>query len=726
MRASLRRVVVAAAKAISGGSWAAVAAVLGYVVLSVAYLGSNYLQASRISRFLFSEAVFLVPIVGAVVGGWLVYRRAQGVEKRFWLLLTGANLVLAISEHYYIWWILFKDPAGPPPVYAPFQVMHAIAAMLFFVMLLSMTKLQNATPTVRWRWTLDMLSAATLVFVFLLEVVVRPLLQGVAGVTTAERLASAAYPTWGVAIVAGTITAALGFKVSRWRTWERLVVLSLSVYAVGIAGWPLLLVMWHQGGASLDRGLIDIALLGGHYVLFVATVSRLRHPDRGWPVRPMPLFQPARKRRLSLVVPALSVASVPLFTYLGLLARPESLEFWVYLSATTVLAVAMVVRSTVVAIENGRLLHRAETDALTGLFNLRFLHERLELEVDLARRFREPLSVVVLDIDDFERVNDLYGHPAGDELLGDFAALVKSVCRETDIVCRFGGDEFAVIMPDASALEGLKLSLRFQQQLTRLQPRDGHRLTASIGLASFPDHASNPDELVRFAEGARYWVKRHGKDHALVYDPMIVADLDAHDRIRSLEHQSHIGAVRALAAAVDARDAATQDHSRNVAVHAVRVARELGIEEQRIRLLESAALMHDVGKIGIADDILRKQGPLEPDEYLHVTEHPGLGERILASTSQRQILPWVRHHHERWDGTGYPDGLRAVEIPLEARVLSVCDAYDAMTSDRPYRPALSVDEAISELLAATGTQFDPSVVEVFLRTMGIDASEGSA
>ncbi len=703
-----------------GGPVGVVLAIAGYVVLSGIYLGSNWFPAPVITRFLISEAAFLVPVVGTVVTGWMVYRRARGVEARIWLLLTGANLVLAISEHYYIWWVLFRDTAGPPPVYAPFQIMHILAASLYFAMLMSMTKFQNATAPVRWRWALDMISGAAVTFVILFEAVVKPLLANVPDVPTVERIAAAAYPTWGLAMLVGTVAALVGFKVSRWRPWERLVVMSLCIYAAGISVWPLWLVTWHVEGSSLQRGVLDLVLLGGQYLLLVATLSRIRRSAQQWPLRPMPLFQPVRNRRLALIIPGIGLAAVPVFAFMGLRSQPETLDFWIYLGATTLLALSTVVRSTVVAVENGRLLHRAVTDALTGLFNLRFMHERLELEVDLARRYGEQLSLVVVDIDDFERVNDLYGHPVGDEMLRDFGALVKSACRDSDIVCRIGGDEFAVIMPDAGALEALKVSLQVQQLLARLQPRDGHRLTGSIGIATFPEHAATADELVRFARGARYWVKRHGKDHALVYDPMVVAELDADDRIKSLERQSHIGAVRALAAAVDARDAATQDHSRNVAVHAVLVARELGIDEQRVRLLESAALMHDVGKIGIPDDILRKPGRLDDDEYLRVAEHPALGERILASTSQRAVLPWVRHHHERWDGSGYPDGLRAIEIPLEARVLSVCDAYDAMVSDRPYRAALTVDEAVAELTAGMGTQFDPSVVEVFLRTLGVD------
>lgn len=692
-------------------------AALVYLLFAGIYIGSNWMPVSIMVRFLISEVVFMLPVAGSTIAGYLVARRTQGVERRFWFLLSGANLVMTVSEVYYIWWIGFVDVNGPPPVQAPFQAMHVIAAVFYLLMLLAMTKLQNATGIVRFRWGLDMLSAGIVVYVALFALVTNPLLEGVPGVLPIERIAAPAYPAWGAGMLLGTLAVMLGWKVSRWRPWERLITASLCIYALGISGWPLWLVSWHTEGASLQRGVLDAILLGGQYLLVVAAGVRLSRGAHDWPLRPMPLFQPTRHRRLALLVPGVSLAAVPLFAWLALRAPGLNLDFWVYLAATTVLSLAMVVRSTLVAVDNGHLLHRASTDALTGLFNLRFLHERLELETTLAKRFGERLSLVVMDIDDFERVNDLQGHQAGDELLQQFGQLVRGAGRDSDLVCRMGGDEFAVIMPDADALDALKLSLRVQQQLGRARPHDAHRLTASIGIASFPDQAADADELMGFARGARYWVKRHGKDHALVYDPLVVVELDADERVRSLERQSHMGAVRALAAAVDARDAATQNHSRAVALHAVRVARELGLDEERIRLLESAALLHDVGKIAIPDDILRKPGALDDEEYLRVVEHPVLGERILSWTSQKQMLPWVRHHHERWDGSGYPDHLRAIEIPLEARILAVCDSYDAMTSNRPYRAALAADAAVAELEGCAGSQFDPSVVEVFVRTL---------
>jgi len=240
-------------------------------------------------------------------------------------------------------------------------------------------------------------------------------------------------------------------------------------------------------------------------------------------------------------------------------------------------------------------------------------------------------------------------------------------------------------------------------------------VTASVGVAGYPLHASDRDELLRMADGAQYWAKYHGKNQAVLYDAEIVTALDADERIRGLQDSMHLNTVRSLAAAVDARSPGMEHHSRNVAALSVLLARELELDERTSTLLEIAALVHDVGKIGIPDRVLNKRGQLTPDESALVRDHAVLGERILRSTRLIEVLPWVRHHHEHWDGTGYPDGLAGDEIPLEARILSVCDAYDAMTSERSSRPALSKSAALQEIDLGLGSQFDPALGEVFLR-----------
>ena len=689
---------------------------LGFVVLAVVYLGAEYLTLSAVGKFMVSEVAYVLPLSLTVVTGLMAYRASGGLESRFWLLLTGTNAVLLASELYYVWWLVVVDVKGPPPVYAPFQVLHVAAIAFFFAMVMSMTKFQNASLMLRLRYYTDFTAAAVLLFAMffaLTEVLLAPISTKL---TPATHVWAAIYPTFGVIILAGVVLTLVGFKVTRWRSWEKAVAGAIALYGVGVITWPLWLATAVEGSRSLQRGALDLLLVLGLYLLVVATAYRLTAAEDAWPLRPAPLFQPAKSRRGGLVMPVMLLLVLPLVAWRAFSSPPGSLTYWVFLVVTTLIAMLVAGRSAIVAVENGSLMHGSETDTLSGLFNHRFFHERLAVEIDIARQYGEDLAVVVADIDDFDVVNNVYGHPAGDDLLRAVADAIRSVCRDSDTVCRLGGDEFGMILPETAQLEAFEMCLRMERRIRAIDAGAGSSVTVSIGIAGFP--AAGADELARKADGALYWAKHHGKDQVLVYDSDVVSDMDAESRIRTIEEQSHLGTVRALAAAVDARDPATQYHSRNVAALAVVLARELGMSSQRVRLIETAALLHDIGKIGVTDEVLSKPGPLTEEETAHVREHSVLGERILMSTTLDQVLPWIRHHHERWDGAGYPDGLAAVAIPLEARVLAVCDSYDAMINERPYRPARSRSEAMGELVSGMGTQFDPSVVEVFLGMLG--------
>jgi putative nucleotidyltransferase with HDIG domain len=242
-------------------------------------------------------------------------------------------------------------------------------------------------------------------------------------------------------------------------------------------------------------------------------------------------------------------------------------------------------------------------------------------------------------------------------------------------------------------------------------------VTFSIGIASARLTTWDPETLIGNARGAAYWASSSGGDRIVLFDPEVVKATDSKTHIASLEEQSHTRLLEALAAAVDARDPYTRYHSANVAKLVRAFAEHLGMEADHVEMVRNAALMHDLGKIGIADSILLKPGKLSPDEYSVIRTHSELGARILSSGSNSEIITWVRSHHERWDGQGYPDGLAAESIPYQARMLTLCDAYDAMTSDRPYRTGLSVTEAVEELRRCAGTQFDPDLVEPFLESL---------
>jgi diguanylate cyclase (GGDEF)-like protein len=591
------------------------------------------------------------------------------------------------------------------------------------------------------------------------------------------------------------------------------------------------------------------------------------------------------------------------------------------------------------AIDNGEIRRRLEaevaTDHLTALYNHRYFHERLAEEVRRANRQHGSVSLVVFDIDDFKRVNDTYGHLAGDQVLQGVASITRETCRLEDVICRIGGEEFAVILPGTPLSEAAHLAERLREGIPRVALPGIGQVTVSAGVAVGPLHASSPRELMACADVALLKAKGPGKDQVHVFEaeaqpgpetsdgmasptrpesgngrghgtrarltsmsargelrsaaelrvlqnlsarlnhlsdvaaigdtitaelrslidyhncrvyllqtdgqilvpiafrgalseyqgetfdalltrvgegltglvaergesyytpnanedphavlipgtpeldesilgvPMKFGDrvvgvvvlsklgIDQFDqedtrllealaaaaavafenaRLLQAEHQAvveleraYVSTVEALASALEAKDDYTEDHCRALAEMALAVGTEMGLSGERLRHLELGALFHDIGKIGVPSDLIRKPAALTAAERRTMNLHPEIGERILAPVPFLQpVRPIVRSSHERWDGNGYPDGLAGEAIPLESRIVFVCDAFHAMTTDRPYRSALTTAEAVRRLKLSAGTQFDREVVEVFLRllrlgriTLGHEATGGS-
>jgi diguanylate cyclase (GGDEF)-like protein len=356
-----------------------------------------------------------------------------------------------------------------------------------------------------------------------------------------------------------------------------------------------------------------------------------------------------------------------------------------------------------------RAVRLALTDPLTGLGNHRHFHERLARELEHALRYGRTLAICLVDVDDFKRINDRFGHPAGDRVL----SLVASRLRQTGEAFRLGGDEFAVLLPGYEESEALTAAESIIDRISALDLEHMGSITVSSGIAVAPVHARERDELLRLVDSALYWAKEYGKNQARSYrsDAVELAELkrlaSGGDRVARLR------AAASLARAVDARDVYTGFHSQRVAQLAVRIAARLGLDREQIELTRLAASLHDLGKLALPEELLRKPGPLTDPERLVLERHPQIGYRMLDSLGVDPVADWVLHHHERWDGAGYPDQLEGDEIPLGARIIFVADAYDAMTSDRLYRSRLSAEAALSELRACAGSQFDPAVVAAF-------------
>jgi HD-GYP domain-containing protein (c-di-GMP phosphodiesterase class II) len=295
----------------------------------------------------------------------------------------------------------------------------------------------------------------------------------------------------------------------------------------------------------------------------------------------------------------------------------------------------------------------------------------------------------------------------GDAVLTEVAARVTGSCREEDLKARIGGEEFALVLSGAGTALAREVAERALDAIRQEAFGLAGELTASAGVAAFPEHAAGKADLLLRAERAVRVAKSRGKDSVVVWEPHLQAtDLDAVSR------EGQMRAMFALARAVDTRDPYTGMHSQRLARYAKAIAEGLGIRDDRLAIIRASALLHDVGKIGVRDAVLLKPAALDEAEFAEMREHPVLGERIVVGAVDRQISRAIRHHHERVDGTGYPDGLKGDAIPLPSRILLVADAFDAMTSDRIYRKALPLGKAVDELKKYAGTQFDSDIVRM--------------
>jgi diguanylate cyclase (GGDEF)-like protein len=378
------------------------------------------------------------------------------------------------------------------------------------------------------------------------------------------------------------------------------------------------------------------------------------------------------------------------------------------------LAISFYQRSTHDALRAMRL---ALTDPLTGLGNHRNFHERLQRELLNAEEQHTPVTLCFVDIDDFKKINDRFGHPSGDRVLSQVAGRL----RQGGEAFRLGGDEFALLLAGHDEGMALATANSVVERIAAVDFDHIGRVTVSAGLATFPMQGHGRDELIRLADSALYWAKEHGKNRVRLYRPDVVELAELKRLAAGPDQAARYRAAASLSKAVDARDTYTGSHSERVSELAARIATRVGLDPEQVELTRLAGSLHDLGKLAIPEEILRKAGALTDSERLVLERHPQIGFRMLDSLGVDPVAKLVLHHHERWDGAGYPDGLHGEQIPLSARIIFVTDAYDAMTSHRVYRAARSSEAALAELRRCAGTQFDPGIVAAFTEEIGADA-----
>jgi diguanylate cyclase (GGDEF)-like protein/putative nucleotidyltransferase with HDIG domain len=383
--------------------------------------------------------------------------------------------------------------------------------------------------------------------------------------------------------------------------------------------------------------------------------------------------------------------------------------------------VATLAKESAVAIENAQMYARArekaDTDELTGLRNHRCFQERLNQSIEKFRLSGGDFSMLFIDLDFFKTYNDIYGHMMGDEILREVGQLITSSVRATDVGARYGGDEFAALLLYTSPEGAEMVAERIREGLQSSMEQRGIMLTCSIGVASWRIDGITRESLVQAADKALYAAKTAGRNRVYLASRLKATENTETDRAFKTDDKNAIDSiVYALAATVDTRDHYTFGHSKSVSKYATELAAAVGYTKDGIKRIRAAALLHDIGKLSIPDNILSKAGPLSDREWEIMKQHPETGVGILKYiVGLRGCVDAVLYHHERYDGQGYPRGLKENDIPLDARIMTIADSFDAMTSERSYKERrLTPEEAMAEMTRCAGAQFDPKLVEIFI------------
>jgi two-component system cell cycle response regulator len=613
-------------------------------------------------------------VMGAGAALCLLRAATRREERLAWLLL-GLGVSAWVFGETYFTAVLWSDAS--PPVPSPADAGYLALPPLVFVGLLTLarSRVRDLSPTL---WV-DAITAGLTAGALSAAIVFGPILQSVSGFNLAV-ITNLSYPVSDL-LMLGLICGLLA--IGGRRLDRRFVILAFGIVC-----------FWASDSVYLVKAAAGTWVSGGPYDpgwwMISVCVAAAAWTD------PSGRISSGRRRPMITVPIAFSLVS------LGILVAGTLTEITfpaVVLACGALIAVllrlALTFRAHQAMLEHSR--NEALTDPLTGLGNRRALAVALERRLD--RPSPDPMVLALFDLDGFKSYNDSFGHAAGDALLQRLASDLGTVLEGPASVYRMGGDEFCALLPGGDAGQAL---LRAASAVLTDQG-DGFTISASLGSVRLPDETDDVEEALRLADQRMYANKRDVRREGAAHEVK-----------------------RALLSALAQRDPGLGDHVDDVGALAEQTAYELGYPSGPAERIRIAAELHDIGKMAIPEAILNKRGSLTEREWALMRQHTVAGERIISSgNALADIGPIVRSSHERWDGRGYPDGLVGEEIPHGARIISVCDSYQAMTSDRPYRKAMSVEVALAELRAGAGHQFDPEVVAAFLRAQAREAHTGA-
>lgn len=676
--------------------------VIGFVALILALWltmpGGDYQSIP-----LFHWGIYLVPLVLSTTASAFAAVRTQGIDRRFWTILAACCGLVLANDSVYLWNLQLTG-STPPAASPRFVFILVVGLALFSTLLVVASNAKKATLPTRMRVLVDLFIVAAVGGVIAHLWFVVPLLESVGVTDIGEQLSSTLRVVVGFIVLVGAAVLALGMRHADWRAWERATLLGVATYAAGFMLWPVYFIAELAGPSTLLL-ITDSLWVTGHYLVFAGAVFRLSPSTRSQELRGLPPFH-VRGRWLPLVFHATALLLLPLFGWTAFVSGDHTTAL-IAIGGSIVVALLLVARDFWVGVESGRLSRAAVLDHVTGASTEPLLREHLVDLVDMSIRRGAPFSIVCADIDNLMAVNSIAGHAAGDELLIDCARVVRSNVPANAMVARVDGDTFIAVLSGTDHPEAMMIAEGIRAQVALVT-----RGTVAVGVGSFPHDELDPHALLVSAKEAAGFASRHGGDR-VVSARRASAGLTPDGGQGSGD--SRIATLRLLAAAVDSRHAGTRNHSMAVADLAVALGQRIGLPDERIDVLRLAAQVHDVGMIGVP-------AHLDCDEHLstavlspELRAHTVLGEQIAAAAGLGVAATWLRSHHERWDGTGYPDGLRGPEIPIESRILAVCDAFAGLTTPHGDRSALSPKAALQEIDLNLGTKYDPEVAEAFLQ-----------
>jgi diguanylate cyclase (GGDEF)-like protein/putative nucleotidyltransferase with HDIG domain len=681
------------------------------LVLAVAgYLALRLAPLSPAMQTALTESIYCLTLALATGATLVAGLRSQGHEHRFWMRFALILGSLFAAQVYWTW-ATVVTLSGGGELFAVDMVMDIVAMVIFVSLVWTLTDIADGTTLGKVRYFVDVVSGALIATIVIFVFVIAPWMAPY-GVPTLTMIANAMFPVFGLLVAMWTLSNLFGFDPARWSAWERPMVAGLLLFSAGALLYPVVYMsteFWHDVTAVVTAELLWMT---GTYLIGVGAVYRLTSAVRYWGVRPMPPVTSRHPVASSLVPVGVAVAALIAFAVITFALPPGDPVRGAVVVSSVLVAVLVVLRTGLSTIRAGRLRVAAGLDPLTGLRNHRGFQERLAALRESAEAAGEPLAVIVVDLDDFEHVNRVFGYPEGDRLITAAARAVAAASDRDEVASRLGGDEFGLVLSGADEDWARLVADRLLASLRRVTDPSGAPLRASAGVASFPGAAPSYGDTLDAADQALLSAKLAGKDRSVTWSPQETALREHADLEHRALAQSYLAALRTTASAMDARLPHRREHSRNVASMALRLALKAGLDEQTARLVETAGLLHDIGKVGVPDaaltDDLRAMSDADRERF---EEHPGLGATIVASAGLPIVAQWVHAHHERWDGRGFPDGVVAEDIPLGARIVAVADGYD-LVSGRIAREGTPASRgAVAEAMrSGMGTTYDPVVV----------------